>query len=73
MDSPFDGDDFPTALGTETLARREMMLEGFDTVPNSRDSMPIELVGGRRFLKADLRVGSKVSKIWEHGFEYRSR
>ena len=38
--------------------------------------MPIELVGGRRFLKVDqaanLRAGSKVSKIWEHGFGYRS-
>ena len=37
--------------------------------------MLIELVGGRRFLRvnqtADLRAGSKVSKIWEHGFEYR--
>jgi hypothetical protein len=53
MDSPFDGDDTPTALGTEMLAGREMMLEGFDSVPNSRDSIPIELVGGRRFLKVD--------------------
>jgi hypothetical protein len=38
--------------------------------------MPIELVGGRRFLKvnqtANLRAGSEVSKIQEHGFEYRS-
>jgi len=76
MDPPFDGDDIPTALGTETLAGREMRLEGFDNVPNSRDSMPIELVGGRRFLKVDqtanLRAGSKVSKVQEHGFEYRS-
>jgi hypothetical protein len=65
--------DISTALGTETLAGREMML---DNVPNSRDSIPIELVGGRRFLKVDqtanLRAGSKVSKIREHGFEYRS-
>ena len=67
---------FPTALGTETLAGREMVPEGFDNAPNSRDSMLIELVGGRGFLKVDqtanLRAGSKVSKIWEHGFEYRS-
>ena len=51
----------------------EMAPEGFD---NARDSMPIEVVGSRRFLKIDqtanLRAGSKVSKIWEHGFEYRS-
>ena len=76
MDSPFDGDDILIALGTETLAGREMMLEGFDNVPNSRDGMPIGLVGGRRFPKADqtanLHAGSRVSKIWEHSFEYRS-
>jgi BED zinc finger len=76
MDSSFDSDDLSTAFGTETLAEREMVPEGFDNAPNSRNSMPIELVSGRRFLKVDqtanLRAGSKVSKIWEHGFEYRS-
>jgi hypothetical protein len=75
MDSSFDSDDLSTAFGTEMLAEREMVPEGFDNAPNSRDSMPIELVGGRRFLKVDqaanLRAGSKVSKIWEHGFGYR--
>ena len=44
-----------------------MILEGFDNVLNSRDSIPIELVDGRRFLKvdqtADLRAGLKVPKI----------
>jgi len=53
-----------------------MMLEDFDNVPNSRDSMLIELVSSRRFLKVDqtanLRAGSKGLKIREHGFEYRS-
>ena len=72
MDSSFDGDDLSTALGTETLAGREMVPEGFD---NARDSIPIEVVGGRRLLKVDqtanLRTRPKVSKIWEHGFEYR--
>jgi hypothetical protein len=70
MDSFFDGDDLSTALGTEG---REMVPEGFD---NARDSIPIEVVGGRRLLKVDqtanLRTRPKVSKIWEHGFEYRS-
>ena len=64
MDSFFDGDDLSTALGTEG---REMVPEGFDNAPNSRDSMPIEVVSGRRFLKVDqtanLRAGSKVWKI----------
>ena len=70
MDSFFDGDDLSTALGTEG---REMVPGGFN---NARDSMPIEVVGGRRFLKVDqtanLRAGSEVSEIREHGFEYRS-
>ena len=74
--SPFDGDDIPTALDTETLAGREVMLEGFDNVLNSKDNMPIELADGRRFLKVDqtanLRAGLKVSKVREHSFEYRS-
>jgi hypothetical protein len=47
MDSSFDSDDLSTAFGTETIAEREMVPEGFDNAPNSRDSMPIELVGGR--------------------------
>jgi hypothetical protein len=33
MISPFNGDDIPTVLGTETLAGREMVLEGLDNVP----------------------------------------
>jgi hypothetical protein len=76
MDFSFDDDDLSTVLGTETLAEREMVPEGFDNTPNSKDSMPVELVGDRRILRVDhtanLRAGSKVSKIWEHGFEYRS-
>jgi hypothetical protein len=67
MDSSFDDDDLSTALGTETLAEREMVLDGFDNTLNSRDSVPVELVDDRRFLGVDqtinLRAGSKVSKI----------
>lgn len=67
MDSSFDDDDLSTALGTETLAEKEMIPEGFDNTPNSKDSMPVELVGDRRILRVDqtanLRVGPKVSKI----------
>ena len=63
MDSSFDVDDLSTALGAETLVGREMVLEGFDDAPNSRNSMPIELISGRSFLRVDqtanLRAGSK--------------
>jgi hypothetical protein len=67
MDSSFDDDDLSTALGTETLAEKEMIPEGFDNTPNSKDNMPVELVSDRRFLRVDqtanLRAGSKVLKI----------
>ena len=46
MDSSFDSDDLSTAFGTETLAEREMVPEGFDNAPSSTNSAPIELVGG---------------------------
>jgi hypothetical protein len=49
MDSSFDGDDLSIALGTETLAGREVVPEGFNNAPNSTDSMPIELVGVEGF------------------------
>jgi hypothetical protein len=63
MDSSFDDDDLSTTLGTETLAEREMVPEGFDNTPNSKDSMPVEFVGDRRFLRVDqtanLRAGEE--------------
>jgi hypothetical protein len=38
MDSSFDGDDLSTTLGTEALAGREMVSEGFDKcAPDQRD------------------------------------
>ena len=49
MDSSFDGDGLLIAFSTETSAGREMVPEGFDNAPNSRDSMPIELVGVEGF------------------------
>jgi hypothetical protein len=53
MDSSFDDDDLSTALSTETLAKREIAPESLDNTPSSRDNMPVELIGGRRFLKID--------------------
>jgi hypothetical protein len=66
MDSSFDDDDLSIALSTETLAGREIIPEGFDNAPNSRDSIPIELISVERFLKVDQRYrrsGSTVSSI----------
>jgi hypothetical protein len=70
-------DDFSTALGTETLADRDMIPHGFDNTPgSSADTLPIEIFEHRRFLRversATLRSGQKVSKIWDHGTEYRA-
>ena len=77
MDFSFDEeeDDLSSAFGTETLAARDMVPEGFDNTPRAR--VPTEqLIQGRRYLKVDQstnkRNGSKVSKIWQHGSELRA-
>jgi hypothetical protein len=80
MDSSFNtdrpDDDLSTAFGTETLAERDMVPEGFANTPTSRTDMRVEVIDGGRYLRVDqsanLRVNSVVSKIWKHGFEYRS-
>ena len=62
------GDDLSTALGTETLADRDMVPPDFDNTPgSSTDTMPIEIFEHRRFLRVErsvaLRSRQKVSKI----------
>jgi hypothetical protein len=69
--------DLSTALGTETLADRDMVPLGFkNTLGSSVDTLPIEIFEHRRFLKVErsaaLRSRQKVSKIWDHGIEYRA-
>jgi hypothetical protein len=69
-------DDLSIALGAETLADRNMVPPGFDnTLGSSADTLPIDIFEHRRFLRversATLRSGQKVSKIWDHGIEYR--
>jgi hypothetical protein len=77
MDFDFDeNDDLSSALGTETLAARDMVPEGFDNT--SRAPVPTEqLIQDRRYLKVDQstnkRNSSKVSKIWQHGKELTRR
>jgi hypothetical protein len=70
-------DDLSTALGTETLADRDMVPLGFENTPGSSvNTLPIEIFEHRKFLKVErsaaLRSGQKVSKIWDHGIEYRA-
>jgi DNA-directed RNA polymerase subunit RPC12/RpoP len=80
MDSSFNADrsddDLSTAFSTETLAERDMIPEGFANTPTSTTDMPVEVIGGGRYLRVDqtanLRANSVTSKIWNHGFEYRS-
>jgi hypothetical protein len=36
MDFGFDEDDLSSALGTETLAARDMIPKGFDNTPRAR-------------------------------------
>ena len=71
------GDDLSAALGTETLADRDTVpLASTTTLGSSADTLPIEIFEHRRFLRvvrsATLRSGQKVSKIWDHGTEYRA-
>jgi hypothetical protein len=57
-------DDLSTALGTETLADRDMVPPSFDnTLGSSADTLPIEVFEHRGFLRiersAALRSGQK--------------
>ena len=70
-------DDLSTALGTETLADRDMVPPSFDNTPSSSaDTLPIEIFEHRGLLRVErstaLRSRQKVSKIWDHGIEYRA-
>jgi hypothetical protein len=48
------GDDLSTALGTETLADRDMMSSSFDYTPgSSADALLIEIFKHRKFLRAE--------------------
>jgi hypothetical protein len=77
MISSFDAErpdnNLLTALGTETLAERDIVPEGFQDRPNS---ITVEVINRAKYIKVDqsanLRAGSVSSKIWLHGDEYRS-
>jgi hypothetical protein len=76
IDFDFDDDDnLSTALGTETLAVRDMVPEGFDNTPRARGS-PEQTTQGKRYLvveqSANKRHQSKISKIWQYGIELRA-
>jgi hypothetical protein len=76
MDFEFDEDDgFSSALGTETLAARDIVPEGFDNTPRAPASIE-QLIQGRRYLRVDQsankRHNSNVSKIWQYGSELRA-
>ena len=47
------GDDLPTALGTETLAERDMVPDGFANTPTSRTDRPVDVIGDGRYLRVD--------------------
>ena len=69
MDSSFNADrpddDLSTAFGTEALAERDMVPEGFANTSTSRTDMPVEVTGGGRYLRVDqsanLRANSGVT------------
>ena len=55
MDSSFNADrsddDLSTAFGTETLVKKDMVLEGFANTLNSTTDIPIEVINGGRYLR----------------------
>jgi hypothetical protein len=61
MDSSFNADrpddDLSTAFGTETLAEKDMVPEGFENTLTSRTDMPVEVIGGGRYLRVDQSSG----------------
>jgi hypothetical protein len=68
MDFEFDeNDDFSSALGTETLAARDMVPKGFNNTLRAPASIE-QLIQSKKYLRVDQsankRHNSKVSKIW---------
>jgi hypothetical protein len=55
IDSSFNADrpddDLSTAFGAEILAERDMVPEGFANMPTPRIDMPVEVIGGGRYLR----------------------
>jgi hypothetical protein len=61
-------DGFSIALGTETLADRDILPLSFDNTPgSSADNLPIKIFEYRRFLRVErsvaLRSEQKIFKI----------
>jgi hypothetical protein len=61
--SPIEvGDDPSTALGTETLADRDVISLSFDYIPDSSaDALPIETFEHRRFLRVERSVKKLIT------------
>ena len=63
-------------LGTETLAARSMVPEDYRQ-SDAENSESFVWIRGKQFLEvehaANIRMGTPVSKTWQHGTEYRLR
>jgi hypothetical protein len=57
MDSSFNtdrpDDGLSTTFSTETLTEKDMVPEGFANTPTPRTDMPVEVIGGGRYLRVD--------------------
>ena len=66
MDSSFNADkpddDLSAAFDTEILAKREMIPEGFANTPSSRTDIPVEVIGGERYLRVDQSANPSSAK-----------
>jgi hypothetical protein len=68
-------DALSDALGTETLDARSMVPDDHRAAPDTQSNQSWVWISGRQFLKVDhaanIRMGTPISKIWQHGTDHR--
>jgi len=76
IDADLSDDDLSSAMGTNTLLAREIVLGALPTSCNMRAEQQVHYTGGIRYLvvdqSANRRHSSKVPKIWQDGMELRT-
>ena len=66
MDSSFNAD-----RPDDDLAERDMVSEGFANTPTSRTDIPVEVIGGGRYLRVNpTKRLTHFGKRWTGGFAH---
>ena len=70
MDTSFDpDDDLSTAFGLETLAERDMVPAAYQNASSSNTDLPVEVIGGGRFLKVDQSANLRANSLMRTDFQ----